>query len=219
MRITAPALLLVLLVICCCAVAQPVRIGLPLGDTDLRQKIQLQINHAYLQLGYQPLFIELPSQRRLRLLREGGIDADLFRICQLDDNDAALQVIPVVLDKLQLNAYSLSASKLIDWRERRELLISHIRGFKMAELQHFAGKRITVANDEQAFGLMLQGRVDIVLEDSSTAERFLATAAVAAEVIWQPVAAFDVCHVVSPPLYPLIPALSKQLALASELSR
>lgn len=219
MRITAYALLLVLLLICCCALAQPVRIGLPLGDTGLRQQIKQQVDNAYRQLGYQPLFIELPSQRRLRLLREGGIDADLFRICQLDDNDSALQVVPVVLDKLQLNAYSLSASKLIDWRSRSELLVSHIRGFKMAELQHFAGKRITVANDEQAFGLMLQGRVDIVLEDSSTAERFLATATGTAEVIWHPVAAFDVCHVVSPPLYPLIPALSKQLTLASELSR
>ena len=211
--------MLALSILCCCVFAQPVRIGIPLGDTALRQKIQQQVSNAYLQLGYQPLFVELPSQRRLHLLREGDIDADLFRICQLDDTDSDLQVVPVPLEKLQLNAYSLSASSLIDWRGRPELLISHIRGFRMAELQHFAGKRIAVANDEQAFGLMLQGRVDIVLEDSRTAERFLATEEDAAEIIWQSVADFTVCHVVSQQLYPLIPALSKQLTLATNTAQ
>src|SRR5690606_37407226 len=102
---------------------------------------------------------------------------------------------------------------------RPELLISHIRGFKMAELQHFVGKRVAVANDEQAFGLMLQGRVDIVLEDSRTAERFLATEEDAAEIIWQSVADFTVCHVVSQQLYPLIRSLSKQLTLATNAAQ
>ncbi|HBN90045.1 MAG: hypothetical protein CL577_03755 [Alteromonadaceae bacterium] len=190
---------------------------MPLGDTALRQKIQQQVSTAYLQLGYQPQFVELPSQRRLHLLLEGDIEADLFRICQLDDTDPALQVVPVALDKLSLNAYSLSAVTLIDWRERHDLLISHIRGFKMAELQDFSGKRITVANDEQAFGLMLQGRVDIVLEDSRTAENFLDTAP-ETQVVWQTVADYTICHVVNQSLYPLIPALSEQLALTTEAS-
>lgn len=188
---------------------------MPLGDTALRQKIQQQVNTAYLQLGYQPQFVELPSQRRLHLLREGDIEADLFRICQLDDTDPLLQVVPVALDKLNLNAYSLSAVTLTNWRERHDLLISHIRGFKMAELQDFSGKRITVANDEQAFGLMLQGRVDIVLEDSRTAESFLDTTP-ETQVVWQTVADSTICHVVSQSLYPLIPALSEQLALTTE---
>lgn len=202
--------LALLLLVCCCVIAQPVRIGMPLGDSMLRQKLQQHVAGAYSALGYQPQFIALPSQRRLRLLKEGKIDADLFRICQLDDNHPELLVVPAPLDTLRLNAYSLSASTLINWRQRSNLLISHIRGFKMAEQQAFAGVRVLVNSDEQAFGLMLQGRVDIVLEDSRTAEQFL-TRHHRQPIIWHNVADFAVCHIISQPFQPLLPALTQQL--------
>ncbi|HEX5791845.1 MAG TPA: hypothetical protein VFY01_01125 [Rheinheimera sp.] len=195
---------------CSCALAQPVRIGMPLGDSMLRQKLQQHVAGAYSALGYQPQFIALPSQRRLRLLKEGKIDADLFRICQLDDNHPELLVVPAPLDTLRLNAYSLSASTLINWRQRSNLLISHIRGFKMAEQQEFAGVRVLVNSDEQAFGLMLQGRVDIVLEDSRTAEQFLIRHN-RQPIIWHNVADFAICHVVHSHWQPLLAPLTLQL--------
>ena len=190
------------------AAAQPIRIGMPLGDTPQRQAIQQKVSHAYQQLGYAADFIELPSQRRLMLLQGGLIDADLFRICQLDDKYSDVIVVPVELDSMHLHAYSLNADKLTNWQHRPELLISHIRGFIMADQQHFAGKRITVSNAEQAFGLMLQGRVDIVLEDSSTAAQFLATPPNDVEIAEQDVVSFGVCHILSQQRQDLLPALT-----------
>ena len=195
--------------------AQPIRVGIPLGDTAQKQLIQQKISAAYQQLGFEPQFIELPSQRRLMLLQEGLIDADLFRICQLDDEHSDVIVVPVELDSMHLHAYSLDASKLIDWQQHRELLISHIRGFKMADQQQFAGKRVMVSNAEQAFGLMLQGRVDIVLEDSFTAAQFLATSPDGAEIAEQDVASFGVCHILSQQRQDLLPALTDALKHAN----
>ena len=194
--------------------AQPVRIGIPLGNSAQKQLIQQKISKAYQQLGYAPQFIELPSQRRLMLLQEGLIDADLFRICQLDDEHSDVIVVPVELDSMHLHAYSLDANKLTDWQQRRELLISHIRGFKMADQQQFAGKRVMVSNAEQAFGLMLQGRVDIVLEDSFTAAQFLATPPADALIAEQDVASFGVCHILSQQQQALLPALTEVLRQA-----
>ncbi|MGP9802115.1 hypothetical protein [Rheinheimera sp. NSM] len=206
-----PSVLALLLLACSCALAQPVRIGMPLGDSALRQKLQLQLTAVYTALGYQPQFIALPSQRRFRLLKDGLIDADLFRICQLDETHPELLVVPVPLDTLRLNAYSLSADKLVNWRQRSDLLISHIRGFKMAEQQEFAGVRVLVNSDEQAFGLMLQGRVEIVLEDGRTAERFLTQQPELAGIAMLQVADFDVCHILNHNWQSLLPALTRQL--------
>lgn len=205
------AIALVLLLACNYTAAQPVRIGMPLGDSELRQKLQLKLASAYTALGFSPEFIELPSERRLRLLIDGEIDADLFRICQLDEAHAELLVVPTVLDTLRLNAYSLSSAKLMNWQQRNDLLISHIRGFKMAEQQEFAGVRVLVNSDAQAFGLMLQGRVDIVLEDSRTAEKFLAAQQEIQHINMLHVADFTVCHIIHASLQPLLPDLVLQL--------
>lgn len=205
------SVLALLLLACGCTLAQPVYIGMPLGNSEFKQKLQQQLAQAYNALGYQPQFIALPSQRRFRLLKDGLIDADLFRICQLDEIHPELLVVPVPLDTLRLNAYSLSADKLVNWQQRSDLLISHIRGFKMAEQQEFAGVRVLVNNDQQAFGLMLQGRVDLVLEDSRTAEPFLTQQAELASIATQQVADFDVCHILNHNWQTLLPALTLQL--------
>jgi hypothetical protein len=193
------------------AAAQPIRIGVPLGETAHKHQIQQRVGSAYQQLGYTPQFIALPSQRRLMLLQDGLIDADLFRICELDDNLSNVLVVPVVIDSMQLNAYSLNAATLQNWQQRRDLLISHIRGFKMASQQQFAGKRIMVSDAEQAFGLMLQGRVDIVLEDSDTAALFLTQQPATTPIAEQTVASFGVCHILSQQQQALLPALTEVL--------
>ncbi|WP_445767262.1 hypothetical protein [Rheinheimera sp.] len=200
-----------LLFVCSFTLAQPVRIGMPLGDSELRDKLRRHVSQAYSQLGFTPEFIALPSERRLRLLIDGEIDADLFRICQLDEANDELLVVSVILDRLQLNAYSLNSAKLMNWQQRQDLLISHIRGFKMAEQQEFVGVRVLVNSDAQAFGLMLQGRVDIVLEDSRTAEKFLVAQQDMQSIVWQSVADFTMCHVVNRSLQPHLPAITQQL--------
>ena len=184
---------------------------MPLGDSAIRQKLESQLRVAYTALGFEPEFIALPSERRLKLLTDGLLDSDLFRICQLEEDYPQLITVPIPLDTLQLNAYSLTDAKLVNWQLNPNLLVSHIHGFKMAEQQHFAGKRITVKSDVQAFGLMLQGRVDLVLEDSHTAEQFLASQQNMSAITSQHVASYAVCHIIHHNLLPHLPALTKQL--------
>lgn len=205
------ALLIAGVVLSLAVYAQQVRIGIPQSDTPQRNKVLQQVSLAYQKIGYQPTYIELPSQRRILLLRDGAIDADLFRICQLDQDLSDLLVVPVELDTLHLNAYSLHENKLQQWQQNASLLISHIRGFKMAEQQQFAGSRVTVNDAAQAFGLMLQGRVDIVLEDEDTAAAFLTDAQQAGSISSVTVASFGVCHILSPKQQPLLPLLTDAL--------
>ena len=68
-----------------------------------------------------------------------------------------------------------------------------------------------VSNAEQAFGLMLQGRVDIVLEDSFTAAQFLPQTPDNIKIAEQAVASFGVCHILSQQQQALLPALMKLL--------
>ena len=205
------ALLIVGVVLSLAVYAKPVRIGIPQSDTPQRSKVLQQVTLAYQKIGYQPTFIELPSQRRILLLRDGVIDADLFRICELDQNLSDLLVVPVELDTLHLNAYSLNADKLQHWQQNASLMISHIRGFKMAEQQQFTGSRVSVSDAAQAFGLMLQGRVDIVLEDEDTAASFLSEAQQTGSISSVTVASFGVCHILSPQQHALLPLLTDAL--------
>lgn len=54
-------------------------IGAPLNPTPMSLQLEQLLKTAYLQLGYRTEFIALPSERRLRLLQHGELDADLFR--------------------------------------------------------------------------------------------------------------------------------------------
>ncbi|WP_207903090.1 hypothetical protein [Rheinheimera sp. D18] len=189
-------------------------IGAPLNPTPMSLQLEQLLKTAYLQLGYRTEFIALPSERRLRLLQHGDLDADLFRSCELDEAHPEFIVVPVTIGALHLRAYSLDPQKLTNWQQRPELIISHIRGFKMAEQQQFLGKRITVSSDQQAFGLMLQGRVDILLEDSHTAKKFLYQKKDLPTIAEQNVADFAVCHVLSNKQQSLLNSLTLKLRLS-----
>lgn len=188
-------------------------IGAPLNATPMSQQLEKALSASYLQLGYRTQFIALPSERRIRLLQNGDLDADLFRMCKLDKKQSDFIVVPVTLGSLHLRAYSLTQQKLNNWQQRPELMISHIHGFKMAEQQHFLGDRVTVSSDQQAFGLMVQGRVDIVLEDSHTADKFLHQQKDLPYIYEQEVNSFAVCHVVNKQRRHLLSSLTKQLQL------
>lgn len=204
------ALILSLLYSCALA-AQPVKIGVPLGQSSLQQQLQQQLTDVYQQLGFEPIFVALPSKRRLKLLIEGQLDADLFRICTPEDIHPAFIMVPVPLATLELHAYSLDHAILQQWQQRSDAMISHIHGFKMAEQQNFAGIRVPVNTAQQAFGLMIQDRVDIVLEDSRTAEALLEKYEGQATIHSQHVADFAVCHMIQQKLTPLLPQLQQLL--------
>ncbi|KKO44731.1 hypothetical protein WG68_14410 [Arsukibacterium ikkense] len=191
-----------------------ISIGSTQSPSELSSLIEQRLQLAYQQLGYQPIFLPLPSERRLRLVRSQALDADLFRLCDLQNAYPDILMIPVPLGDFTLKAYALSSKTLENWQNNPRLIVVHIRGFKMAEQTHFAGKRLEVASLEQAFGLLQQKRADIVLEDEPSATAYLATATDWSEGSWYAAAlnSMAVCHILGSHLQHLAEPLQQLLS-------
>ncbi|SEA81959.1 hypothetical protein [Alkalimonas amylolytica] len=189
-------------------------IGSTQSPSELSTLIEQRLQQAYQQLGYQPVFFHLPSERRLRLVRSQELDADLFRLCTLQDEYPDILMIPVPLGDFTLKAYALSTTPLENWQSNPSLIVVHIRGFKMAEQTHFAGRRLEVASLEQAFGLLQQGRADILLEDEPSAVNYLAGSTDWAEGSWHAAALnrLAVCHILGTHLQHLAEPLHQLLS-------
>ncbi|MCH8538704.1 MAG: hypothetical protein LAT66_13160 [Alkalimonas sp.] len=189
-------------------------IGSTQSPSELSDRIEQRLQQAYQQLGYQPTFLPLPSERRLRLVRMQELDADLFRLCELNEEYPDILMIPAPLGDFTLKAYAMTAEILEHWQSNSSLIVVHIRGFKMAEQTDFAGKRLEVASLEQAFGLLQQGRADILLEDEPSAATFLASSAEWAESNWYASALYSlpVCHIISTHLQHLAEPLQQLLS-------
>lgn len=191
-----------------------ISIGNTQSPSELSSLIKQRLELAYQQLGYQPIFLPLPSERRLRLVRSKELDADLFRLCVLQDEYPDILMIPVPLGDFTLKAYALSTKTLENWQNDSSLIVVHIRGFKMAEQTHFAGRRLEVASLEQAFGLLQQGRANIVLEDEQSATAYLTTSADWSEGSWHAAAlsSLAVCHILGSHLQHLAEPLQQLLS-------
>ena len=189
-------------------------IGSTQSPSELSILIEQRLQQAYLQLGYQPVFLPLPSERRLRLVLQQELDADLFRLCVLHDHYPDILMIPVPLGNFTLKAYAQTAEILENWQSNPKLIVVHIRGFKMAEQTHFEGKRLEVANIEQAFGMLQQGRADILLEDEPSATAYLASSAEWADHGWYASAleSLTVCHILGTHMQHLAKPLQQRLS-------
>lgn len=189
-------------------------IGTTSLPSDLSQHLEARLQQAYHQLGYQAAFLPLPSERRLRLVRQQALDADVFRLCTLQNDYPDILVVPVPLGELTLNAFSLDAATLENWQQNTKLLVVHVRGFKMAEQMEFAGTRLEIVSLAQAFALLQQGRVDIVLEDNTSASDFFASTPQ-----WQAInlhsvdlERFSICHILGQHLEHLAEPLRQLLS-------
>ena len=211
----------VLLASCCwppLVIAEPVTvtIGTTQSPSDLSARIEQQLTAAYAELGFNTRFIALPSERRLRLLTNNELDADLFRICQLAEQEN-LVTVPARLGELMLQAYSQSVETLTQWQQNSELIIVHIRGLKMAELTPFAGSRVEVSDLQQAFGMLLQKRAAILLEDQRSAIAYLHQAGLTdAGLVATDLLPFAICHVLSTQLGHLAAPLAELLQRAQD---
>lgn len=176
--------------------ADPILIGTTQSPSPQSLHIEQQLRTAYNTLGFQVMFLPMPSERRLRQVSNNQLGADLFRICQLGDDDDTLVTVQAKLGDFYLQAFSLSEQRLMNWQQQSELIVVHVRGLKMAELTPFAGIRLEVTDLQQAFGMLLQGRADIMLEDQLSAEAYLQQHQLP-ELTAITLAPFAVCHVLS----------------------
>lgn len=150
------------------AMAKPLQIATSLSDTsELSQPITKMLQQAYADIGYQMTVVRLPAGRSLRMANQGLYDGELFRIGGLQSQFPQLLQVPVELRRLRLFAY-VRADRTENWQQwqhRKNLLIGHVRGFRLAEQLQFAGNRVETTTLQQAQDLLLQGKIDLLLED------------------------------------------------------
>jgi len=150
------------------ATAKPLQIATSLSDSrELSQPIARLLQQAYAEIGLQITVVPLPAGRSLRMANQGLYDGELFRIGGLQSQFPNLLQVPVELRQLRLFAY-VRADRTDNWQQwqhRKELVIGHVRGFRLATQQQFAGNRVETTTLQQAQELLLQGKIDLLLED------------------------------------------------------
>ena len=127
------------------------------------------LEEAYRRIGIKVKFIHYPSERALIQSNSGYIDGEMYRINGLDETYKNLIKVPTsylsavhfVYSKdpqIKVNGYTSLKSKSIAFR----------RGLKAVEKNTVDFKRTQVTSPEQAFFMLENGRVDIVIEEELT---------------------------------------------------
>lgn len=140
-----------------------------LTRSSLMVDIEQKLTRAYRQLGYQMTVEHLPSGRSLAMANDGLYDGELFRIADVENDFPNLVRIPVPLAQIKLHAFTRNTNTLpVDWTAQRKLRIGYVRGFRLASRIHFQGQAVPVTTTSQAVQMLLQDRIDVLLEDDIT---------------------------------------------------
>lgn len=192
-----------------------VNIASSLSHTRLSQQIEQQLSTAYQALGYQLIVHRLPAGRSLRMANQGDFDGELFRIPEVAAQFSNLRLVPHPLATIQLHAYVLAdtSKDWQDWQLNRQLRVAYVRGFRLAEQYPFAGSRIAVNTVQQAAQMLVQQKVDLLLEDNSS-EESLQWVRPGVQKLPAVLAQAKLFHFLHKKHQTLIPALQKQLELA-----
>lgn len=142
-----------------------------LSHSQMSARIENRLQLAYQQLGYRMTLQRLPSGRSLLMSNAGEFDGELFRISDIAPQYPNLRQVPTPLEHIQLFAFvRKDASKsYMRWQDNRQLRVAYVRGFKLAEHYRsqgrFRGQPMVVTTVDQAVNLLLQGKIDVLLED------------------------------------------------------
>lgn len=193
----------------------PINIASSLSHTKLSQQIEQQLSKAYLALGYQLIVHRLPAGRSLKMANQGEFDGELFRIAAVAAQFPQLVAVPAPLTSIQLHAYVLQdpSRHWQDWQQNPKLKVAYVRGFRLAEQYPFLGSRIEVNTVQQAAQLLVQQKVDLLLEDNSTMETLQQLQPNLSKL--SPILAeAQLFHFLHKKHHDLLPALATQLAKA-----
>lgn len=149
--------------------AKPLVIATSLTRSSLMINIEQQLRVAYRKLGYQISLAQLPSGRSLSMTNAGMYDGELFRIEAVGAEFPNLLKVPVPLARIELKAFTLAARPLAaDWQHERKLRIGMVRGFRLAMDYPVSGQVVLVTSAQQAVQMLLQDRIDVLLDDEAT---------------------------------------------------
>jgi polar amino acid transport system substrate-binding protein len=151
------------------------QIATSLSQSTLSSQIEQQLQRAYSRLGYQMQVVRLPAGRSLQMTDRGLYDGELFRIDGVQHEFPQLRQVPVQLASIELLAFVRSEQKdmLRDWILMKNVRVGFVRGFRLASQLQYAGHPVPVTTLEQAVGMLVQGKIDVLLEDQQSVQSVL----------------------------------------------
>lgn len=167
----AACILLMMVALDCSANELPtLTIVTGLNQSSMSDRIEQQLKAAYLQLGYQMRVQRLPAGRSLMMTNAGEFDGELFRIAEVAEKYPNLLQVPAPLERINLHAFVKrnAKSNYSFWQQNQKLRVAYIRGFKMAESYMFSGEPVPMNTVAQAVQMLLQDKVDVLLEDPAS---------------------------------------------------
>lgn len=149
-------------------------IATSLTHSSLMVDIEQRLKNAYRRVGYELRIEHLPAGRSLTMSNDGIFDGELFRIADVERDFPNLLRVPVPLARIELHAFTLQGKPLeVDWTQQRRLRIGYVRGFRLAERFAIHGQAVPVTTASQAVQMLLQDRIDVLLEDEATVRAVL----------------------------------------------
>lgn len=149
------------------AAPHTLQIATSLSQSALSTQIEQQLRQAYSRLGYQMQLVRLPAGRSLQMTDRGLYDGELFRIDGVQHEFSQLRQVPVQLATIELLAFVRAEQQntLRDWVLMKNIRVGFVRGFRLASQLQYAGHPVPVTTLEQAVGMLIQGKIDVLLED------------------------------------------------------
>jgi len=149
-----------------CRAAEPLRIASWSRNSEpATVAAEAVLSRAYAELDQPIEFIELPVRRALRALLAGEVDANLYRIAALAQEQPQLRRVDTPV--LTLAAYSYASKggpRPVSWDDLTGLRVAHLRGVLLIEQQLPAeARRVEAASVEELFRLLALQMVDIVV--------------------------------------------------------
>ncbi|MEJ6001651.1 substrate-binding periplasmic protein [Paucibacter soli] len=149
-----------------CGAAEPLRIASWNRSSEpATQAAEAVLNRAYAELVQPIEFVELPVRRALRALLAGEVDANLYRIAALAQEQPQLHRVETPV--LTLAAYSYAnkdGPRPAKWGDLAGLRVAHLRGVLLIEQQVPAdARRVEAGTVDELFRLLALQMVDVVV--------------------------------------------------------
>ena len=182
-------------------------------QSSLSQHLSPLVTLAYQNIN-QPITISyIPSYRSLKLVNQGAMDGELYRVADINKRYPNLIIVPVPLYYIKLTAYAKSDAIIIDgWRSLSAYHLGIIRGVELVNKQTISMHRTIADNHSQLFNMLQNDRIQIALS-----ARFSATPILNAlkdseiKALKPAILSVPVYHFVHKKNQHLIPALTKAL--------
>jgi len=149
-----------------CSAAEPLRIASWNRNSEpASQAAEAVLSRAYAELAQPIEFVELPVRRALRALLAGEVDANLYRVAALAQEQPQLSRVDTPVLTLAVYSYANKGGpRPASWSDLAGLRVAHLRGVLLIERQLPAEtRRVEAASVDELFRLLALQMVDVVV--------------------------------------------------------